>query len=1097
MKKYLSLEGKNTKLKMIIRLLVYMIMHPVRAYELFFKIKKGNVGFGDHHLDIFFLRYGKLTFKKEENPTVSIIIPVYNQLYYTYRCLTSIIKNTTDVSYEVIVADDVSGDGTMYLDSYSENIVIKRNKNNLRFLLNCNEASKIARGKYLLFLNNDTEVTENWLSSLVNLIESDDSIGMVGSKLIFPDGKLQEAGGIIFSDGTGANYGKFDDASKPQYNYVRDVDYISGASIMLSRKVWDKVGMFSEEFAPAYCEDSDLAFKIRSIGLRVVYQPQSVVIHYEGASNGSDVSDATSLKHYQIVNCEKLKTKWEQELKSQPSSNTDKNNITYRDRINGKKVILFIDHYVPEFDKDAGSKTTFQYIQMFIEKGYVVKFLGDNFYNREPYTGILQQMGVEVLFGIDYRNTIEDWIFENRYNIDVVYMNRPHISIKYIDFFKANTNIKIIYYGHDLHFLREQREYEITKDESHLKDSEHWKKIELDLMRKSDVVYYPSYIEKNLINSIDKSINVKAINAYVFDKVDIKDNYHFDDREGIMFVGGFTHRPNADAVLWFANNIYPMIYKKIKMPFYIVGSNVPEQIKALENVPGIIVKGYVSEEELNDLYNKCKLSVIPLRYGAGIKGKVVEAMSKGVPFVTTSCGAEGIVGIEKIVPVVDDPKEFANAVVDLYTHNDKLEKLSLDERKYIDKKFSTNAAYDIIKEDFTRQNEFVVLTPDGFGGKGDEAMIGGALAILAGKKVKLVTQRKELWSNKVSFNYSNYEEVYYKLDDFKKSIGSSKKMVIIGADLIDGTQGVESSLCRLEAAKEITDNGGYCYIFCSFRSDVDHQILKYIKSLNDHVYFYLRDEVSYRNFINQARRECKYFPDLAFFYYNDIKCKDNYVIDTIDKIKKEYNLIGVNFSETSFRSFYDDYSIENKKMYVKNALEKILDTIEKPFLVFLSHDTRKWDGYNCDEDYADIAIDLLKEKKYNDYIKVDSNITHFKLLYIIKHLDTLVSGRMHLSIGGFKSNVIPIVYTGKGSCEFSMNDKMHGMFMDRIGDDSFVTHDLDSLGNALDKVMNNHYDCLDLLERLNETKEKDLTQLENLKKEILKEDEIERGLIIF
>ena len=191
--------------------------------------------------------------------------------------------------------------------------MICRNQTNQGFLRNCNQAAKAARGKYIMFLNNDTKVTEGWLSSLVKLIESDPSIGMVGSKLVYPDGRLQEAGGILWSDGSGWNYGRLDDPDKAEYNYVKDVDYISGAAILLSVQLWKQIGGFDERFAPAYCEDSDLAFEVRKAGYRVVYQPLSKVIHFEGVSNGTDVN-GTGLKRYQVENSKKLREKWRMSL---------------------------------------------------------------------------------------------------------------------------------------------------------------------------------------------------------------------------------------------------------------------------------------------------------------------------------------------------------------------------------------------------------------------------------------------------------------------------------------------------------------------------------------------------------------------------------------------------------------------------------------------------------------------------------------------------------------------------------------------------------------------------------------------------------------
>lgn len=675
------------------------ILHPIRTFKLVFLIKKGKLKFGGYSIDSLYLKNGKIKFNREKNPKVSIVIPCYNQIYYTYHCLKSISKFTNDVSYEIIIADDVSYDGTRVLDKYVENINVVHNAVNMGFLGNCNNATKYANGEYILFLNNDTRVTENWLSSLVSLIESDRTIGMVGSKLVFPNGMLQEAGGVIFNNGTGCNYGKFDDSKKPEYNYVRDVDYVSGASLMLSKELWNDIGGFDKLYYPAYCEDSDLAFEVRKRGLRVVYQPKSVVYHYEGVSNGTDVECDTGLKHYQIINNKKLREKWKNELISHPEYSKNKTLICNRDRIADKKVVLVIDHMVPEYDKDAGSKTTFQYLKMLVNKGYIVKFLPDNFYQSEPYTEALQQLGIEVMYGIDYKKSIFKWIIDNQNFIDVVYLNRPHISEKYIDYIKENTNIKVIYYGHDLHFLRENREYEITKNEINLLESDRWKKTELDIMKKSDVVYYPSFVEENLIKSIDSTINVKAINAYILEKPELNE-INFDDKNGLMFVGGFNHRPNVDAVVWFANEIYPIIRKKLDIPFYIAGSNPPKSVLELSKIDGVVVKGYLSEEELNSLYQTSKMVVVPLRYGAGIKGKVIETMAKGIPFVTTSTGAEGIKKINDYVPVVDDSEEFAEKVIELYQNNELLKDISYKIRKYVGDNFTVDAAWNIVKDDF-------------------------------------------------------------------------------------------------------------------------------------------------------------------------------------------------------------------------------------------------------------------------------------------------------------------------------------------------------------------------------------------------------------
>lgn len=726
-KMIMAILPPGSKRRLLIKIFTRLVRHPVRSISLltpsrirnfFYFLKEEGADFVSNRMDESiqgiaiqgkeldisklvldkpFEEYDKLHFKQADKPDVSIIIPVYNQFAYTYYCLQSILKNTGDsVSYEIIVANDCSTDDTVRLHEIAENVRIITNEENLRFLKNCNHAAEYAKGTYILFLNNDTQVQKDWLSPLVQLMESDETVGLTGSKLIYANGRLQEAGGIVWKDGSAWNYGNGSNPANPEFNYVKEADYISGASIMIRASLWKEIGGFDELFVPAYCEDSDLAFEVRKHGYRVVYQPKSEVVHFEGVSNGTDVS--SGVKQYQVQNKGKLKKKWRAEFSKQYLNSRDL--FSARERGRDKKTVLFIDHYVPHFDQDAGSKTIYQYLQMFIQKGYMVKFIGDNFYQHEPYTSALQQMGIEVLYGTYYARHALDWIRKNQEQIDFVFLNRPHISVKYIDMLRDETNIKIIYYGHDLHFLRNRREYELTGDEKKKEESEEWLKKELYLMRKADISYYPSYVEEEEIHKIDPNIPVKAITAYVYDSFKENIEYDFSKREGILFVGGFGHDPNIDAVLWFVREVWPAIHEKIDAKFYIVGSHATPEIEELDGKDGVVVKGFISDEELEELYAHCKMTVVPLRYGAGVKGKVVEALYNGMPLITTSVGAEGIIGIERAAVIEDDPSEFASLTASLYQDNQKLKALAEQTQILIKERFSTDAVWDIIKDDF-------------------------------------------------------------------------------------------------------------------------------------------------------------------------------------------------------------------------------------------------------------------------------------------------------------------------------------------------------------------------------------------------------------
>lgn len=504
-----------------------------------------------------------------DSPLVSIVIPVYNQFKFTYACVRSILNTVKDIPYEIIIGDDLSTDETRNIKDIFKGIKVNKNEACHGFLMNCNSAARLARGKYICFLNNDTQVQENWLSSLLNLLEKNEKIGIAGSKLVYPDGTLQEAGGIIWSDGTGMNYGRGDDPSLPEYNYVKEVDYISGASIIIRADLWNEIGGFDERFKPAYYEDTDLAFETRKRGYKVMYQPESVVIHFEGVSNGKDLS--SGLKKYQDLNSAKFCQKWSEELKRQykPSECVFK----ARERNFSKKTVLILDHHVPTFDKDAGGKATMQYMQMFLQKGYVVKFIDDTFgemEGSERYQRILSQMGVENLTGEYYKENIFAWIKANESNIDFFIMMRPHIAEKYIDFVKENTKIKVIYYGHDLSFLRLEREAEVTKDKKAMEEAKEFKEREFALMRKADVVYLFSSFEVDYIKKTDSSINAKIINLYMFDSDKISCNYNPNGRKDLVFVGAMNRVPNIDAAEWFVKEVFPKVRGKIpEVRFYM------------------------------------------------------------------------------------------------------------------------------------------------------------------------------------------------------------------------------------------------------------------------------------------------------------------------------------------------------------------------------------------------------------------------------------------------------------------------------------------------------------------------------------------------
>lgn len=622
-----------------------------------------------------------------DSPVVSVIIPVYNQYKYTHLCLWSILQNTPDVAYEIIIADDCSTDETKDILNHIKNIRVIKTDSNKRFLLNCKNAARHARGKYILFLNNDTQVQPNWLHPLVDLIESDKTIGMVGSQLIYPDLTLQEAGGIIWQDATGANYGRGKKPWCDEYQYVKDVDYISGASIMLPRELWENLGGFDETFVPAYYEDTDLAFQVRQNGLRVVYQPQSRVVHFEGKSNGTDTS--TGQKHYQVVNAEKFRTKWADVLKK---SHCNRSDVFFaRDRSMNKKTLLFIDANILTFDCDCGSRASFQYLQFFKKHGFNVKFLPMSEYPRDYHLDAIRQLGIEV---ISCNNTGKHkWIKKYGKYIDYVYLNRPRVAQAFIDELRQYTNAKIIYQGHDLHHLRMMREYETNPSKKLLQDIREMEQLEKAILPRMDVVTYFSTVETDKIREMKLDIReMDTVPLYVYDTMPDA-TYNAATRHDIMFIGGYNHKPNVDAANWLINEIMPRVWaKKPDIKLHLIGSKMPTELQnTAKQYPNIIIDGFVTDEQLCKIYAGVKMSVIPLRFGAGIKGKIIDSIYNKVPVITTSIGAEGINAPGDFLTVVNTAEDIANAIIEMYDNNKKLQKISDASADFIKNNFSENA----------------------------------------------------------------------------------------------------------------------------------------------------------------------------------------------------------------------------------------------------------------------------------------------------------------------------------------------------------------------------------------------------------------------
>ncbi len=592
-------------------------------------------------------------------PTVSVVIPVYNHCDVTVRCLQSLSDMwPATLAIQVIVVDDASTDQTPSIFTELTGVDYVRNAQNQGFVRSCNRGAALARGKYICFLNNDTEVREAWLDHLVTLAESDPLIGAVGSKLIYPDGTLQEAGGIIFRDASGWNYGRTADPNDPRYNYPRDVDYCSGAALMVRRDLFLEIGGFCELFAPAYYEDVDLCFSIRSLGYRVVYQPLSEVVHYEGLSSGTDI--ASGSKRFQEINRPKFHEKWFRVLEGHYAPHPSSVPGAAR-RLKNGPTILIVDSYVPLYDRDAGSLRLMQIIRLLCEANFQVIFLPDNYAPMQPYTAELHQLGVEVLHHVEQGRSQIQSLEEILPFLDFAWICRPELFHKYESMIRRNGATKVLYDTIDLHFVRKRREYELFGG-----NAEDWQaseREELSAARKADATIVVTEDERRVLNQL--GIDPVHVIPTLHDAVVISNRRSCGERSGLLFIGGYNHTPNVDAAKWLCSEIMPLVWQEEPtMSLTLLGSNPPESILALQSNL-VRVPGYVPD--VGSYFETAKLFVAPIRFGAGIKGKVGHALSYGLPVVLTSIAAEGFGFTDNLdCLVADDAPSFAAAIIQAY-----------------------------------------------------------------------------------------------------------------------------------------------------------------------------------------------------------------------------------------------------------------------------------------------------------------------------------------------------------------------------------------------------------------------------------------------
>ena len=630
----------------------------------------------------------KIIFNKSDKPKVSIVIPSYNKPYYTLACLESLSTISMIKDCEIIVVNDCSTDNTkQLLEKYVEGIILVNNETNLGFVETCNKGANHAHSPYLMFLNNDTILFKDTVVSLYNSIQKD-NVGAVGGMIITPDNLLQEAGSMLMGDGSCFGYGRGDDYNKPEYNYVREVDYCSGALLMTKKHLWSQIGGFDAVYSPGYYEEVDYCMQLKQLGYKILYQPLSKIYHFEFGTFGDK---AVSI---QMHNRDIFLERWQPFI---DKYSLIQENIHKRRSRNNNKRLLYIDDILPDPKKGQGYPRSHDILSYIVSLGFQVTLYTSLFEDNTDKNLILhfQQLGVEII----RNDTNFDQFISCRKNLyDIAFVSRPHNAEKYIKKIRANNDAKIIYDAEAIYANREILQAEIVDGaelSEEVKNNHRLK--EINITKHADAICLVSKYEQDLFSQ-NKVTNTKILGHCHPIKFEGKS---FNERKDLLFVGAIVnehkYNPNYDSIIYFVNNIWPRTLDQLGCNLLLVGYNNSPTIKALNNRNNIKVIGGV--ETLDSYYKNCKLFIGPTRFAAGIPHKVTNAISYGLPSVITpllakqlewSNGKECLIG--------KDDQDFADKIATLYTDKNVWTDIRNNMKQYTENTFSEKAFKSCLNE---------------------------------------------------------------------------------------------------------------------------------------------------------------------------------------------------------------------------------------------------------------------------------------------------------------------------------------------------------------------------------------------------------------
>ena len=705
---------------------------------------------------------GQSRTSSKHRPQVSIIMPVHNNVLSAAQSILELFRTAHEVpSAQFIVVNDGSTEDFSSVHFviarlqklFGIDVTLLRSPTNHGFSAAVRAGLLQSKGKWIVLVNSDVFVGKGWLKMLHATAEKSPRVGIVGPLFLGNGMIVQEAGGIVFRDGSAANGGRGARTGPvpAHLNHMRLVDYVSGGCIMLKKSDFLNAGGFqSDAFGQGYYEDTDLAMEMRKMGKSVIYQPLSVVFHQEGGTFGTD-EDSELKRSLMSRNKVVFYNKWNLELQRHCVSGTEEMRSQYR--LADGKSVLFLDQVVPDWDHDSGSLRTFNILRLLLRAGYLVSFRSLSG-GRAQRHAELRRLGVQVL----PVEPIDDWKLTDSKGAclyDVAVVSRRNVFAGSLEALKAQCpDIPVVYDTVDIHFLREarvaltesspdalsltesspdalqaSRSWDFTRTslrhvtewidharEAEAKRVKENKDMEMHLIKQANATWIVSPVELDILKHFGatEDDNISVV-SNLYELPPFQTTSECEARTGILFVGNLLHKPNHQAIATLLRDVLPMIIKKLPrghlrdFKVHIVGADaLPPALsdwvrQQEEQSPYIKFHGFLSDDSLRDLSDNIRIVVAPLLSGAGVKGKVNDAMIRGIPVVTTPVAAEGMhISDGKDCMVASTPLEFASKVAQLYTGCDDLwHRLAENGYRTVSRHFSMSSVAPFVMETFS------------------------------------------------------------------------------------------------------------------------------------------------------------------------------------------------------------------------------------------------------------------------------------------------------------------------------------------------------------------------------------------------------------